>query len=616
MNAAGARFRAMRFGIGSAVLEHLDGGQINLHSEPALQPYPHRLSDRLLRWAQETPEHTYLAKRGPDGQWQRLSYAQALQSARAIGQALLDRGLSAERPLVILSENDLEHGQLMLAALLVGVPIAPVSTAYSLISQDHEKLRHVIRLLTPGLVFAASGERYAKAIAAAVPADVELVVTDAPPLGRAATLFRELAASVPSAAVDAAREACGPDTVAKFLFTSGSTSLPKAVTTTQRMLCSNLQMITQSLPFLAEDPPVLVDWLPWAHVFGGSHNTGIALYNGGTLYIDDGKPVPGLIERTLANLREIAPTIYFNVPKGFEEIATALRADPAFARHFFSRLRMMFYAGAGLSQPVWDSLHASAEQACGERIPIGTGLGMTETAPSALFTNRLDVRSGDIGLPCPGVQARLVPVDGKLEIRYRGPSVMPGYWRAPQANQAAFDEQGYFRSGDAVRFLDAADPQKGLVFDGRIAEDFKLATGTWVSVGPLRARAIAAGDPCVQDIVIAGINRDEIAALIFPQLDACRRIAAMPPGSGTVEQVLAAPAVRQFFQHLIDRLAAAATGSASRISRALLMHEPASLDTGEATDKGSINQRAVLLRRAGLVEAIYADSATDIIRPQ
>ncbi|MEK9775418.1 MAG: feruloyl-CoA synthase [Quisquiliibacterium sp.] len=609
-------FRPIRFGIESVQIEHCAGGEIRLSSEPALQPCAHRLSDRLLHWASQAPSRTYLAKRGPDGQWQHLSYAMALERARAIGQALLDRGLSADRPLVILSENDLEHGQLMLAALLVGVPVAPVSTAYSLISQDHEKLRHVIELLTPGLVFAANGERYARAIAAAVPPEVELVVTDAPPAGRQATRFAQLAATVPTAKVDAARQACGPDTIAKFLFTSGSTSLPKAVTTTQRMLCSNLQMILQSLPFLGEEPPVLVDWLPWAHVFGGSHNTGIALYNGGTLYIDDGKPVPGLIARTLENLREIAPTIYFNVPKGFEEIAGALRADPALARHFFSRLRMMFYAGAGLSQPVWDSLHASAEKACGARIPIGTGLGMTETAPSALFTNRLDVRSGDIGLPCAGVQVRLVPVEDKHEIRYRGPSVMPGYWRAGAANQAAFDEQGYFRSGDAVRFADAGDPQKGLVFDGRIAEDFKLATGTWVSVGPLRARAIALGDPYVQDVVITGINRDDVGALLFPQSDACRRLAGLEPGVDSLAQVLAAPAVRAFFQDLLNTLAAGATGSASRINRALLMHEAATLDSGEATDKGSINQRAVLARRAPLVEALYDDSTPDLLRPR
>jgi len=607
-------YRPLDFGIEALEIEQRDAGVVLARSRPALGGYPVRLSDRLLHWARVAPQRSYMAARDADGSWRHLSYAQALAAARSIGQALLDRGLSAERPLVILSENDLEHAMLALAAHTVGVPHAPVSTAYSLVSQDHGKLRHVMRLLTPGMVFAASGERYARAIAAAVPDDVELVVTAAPPPGRRATPLRDLVATAPGPAVDEAREATGPETIVKFLFTSGSTGLPKAVVTTQRMLCSNLQMIAQSMPFLAEEPPVLVDWLPWAHTFGGSHNTGIALFNGGTLYIDEGRPLPGLIGRTLANLREIAPTVYFNVPKGFEEIAAALRDDAAFARHFFGRVRMLFYAGAGLSQPVWDSLHESAERACGHRIPIGTGLGMTETAPSALFTNRLDVRSGDIGLPCPGVEVKLVPRAGKTEIRYRGPSVTPGYWRAPEASAAAFDDEGWFRSGDAVRFADPRAPQRGFVFDGRIAEDFKLATGTWVSVGPLRAAFVAAATPCVQDVVLAGIDRDEIAALIVPALDGCRRVAALP-AQAEPAQVLASEAVRGFFQRLLDRLAAQATGSATRVARAWVLADPLSIDRGELTDKGSINQRAVLEHRAALVDALYADALDGILKP-
>lgn len=607
-------WRPLRFGIESLELEYGADGTMYARSHPALAGYPARLSDRLLHWARVAPERSFMAARDADGRWRHLTYAQALDAARSIGQALLDRGLSAQRPLAILSENDLEHAMLALAAHTVGVPHSPVSVPYSLVSQDHGKLRHVMRLLTPGLVFAASGERYARAIAAAVPEEVELVVAGAPPPGRNATRFAELAATVPGPAVDAAREATGPDTIVKFLFTSGSTSLPKAVITTQRMLCSNLQMIAQSMPFLAEEPPVLVDWLPWSHTFGGSHNTGIALFNGGTLYIDEGKPLPGLIARTLANLREIAPTVYFNVPKGFEEIAAALRGDPAFARHFFGRLRMLFYAGAGLSQPVWDSLHASAEHAIGLRIPIGTGLGMTETAPSALFTNRLDVRSGDIGIPCPGLEARLVRCGDKTEIRYRGPSVTPGYWRSAEATAAAFDEQGWFRSGDAVRLADPQVPQRGFVFDGRIAEDFKLATGTWVSVGPLRAAIVAAGAPCVQDVVLAGIDRDELAALIVPALDGCRRIAALP-AQADAAQVLASAEVRGFFQRLVDRLAGEATGSATRIARAWVLADALSIDRGELTDKGSINQRAVLAHRAGLVDALYADALEGILVP-
>ncbi len=606
---AAAPYRRTRFGITGVNVSPQPDGTIHVTSQPALEPYPVRMSDKLLHWARETPDHTWMAKRGPDGAWRRISYAQALASARAIGQALLDAGLSAERPLMILSENDLEHALLALAAMLVGVPHAPVSPAYSVVSQDHEKLRHIVGLVTPGMVFAASGARYAKAINAVFGADVPVVVTEAPVPGRHCRMFSELMATGVTDAVDRAVEAVGPDTIVKFLFTSGSTSLPKAVVSTQKMWCSNLQMGLQSLPALGRTeagPPVLVDWLPWTHVFGGSHNVGISLFSGGTLYIDDGKPVPALIGKTLENLREIAPTVYFNVPKGFEMIADALAADRDFRRHFFSRVGVMFYAGAGLSQPVWDSLHASAIDAYGEKVPIGTGLGMTETAPSALFTTREDVRSGHIGLPCPGVELKLVPSDGKYEARYRGPSVMPGYWRSPQANAAAFDEDGWFRSGDAIKWVDPADPVKGFLFDGRIAEDFKLATGTWVSVGPLRARCIAYGDPYVQDVVLTGINRDDAGALIFPQMDACRRLSGLP-ADASAEAVLASAPVRAWFVDLLTRMAAESTGSANRISRALLMAVPPSIERSEITDKGSINQRAVLTHRAALVESLYED---------
>jgi feruloyl-CoA synthase len=407
--------------------------------------------------------------------------------------------------------------------------------------------------------------------------------------------------------VDAANAAIGPETVTKFLLTSGSVGVPKAVIHTQRMLTANLQMIVDCLPFLAEEPPVLVDWLPWNHTFGGNHNFGLTLYNGGTLYIDDGKPIPQLIGETLRNLREIAPTVYFNVPRGFEEIAHALAADRALAKTFFSRVKMLFYAAASLSQPIWDALHRVAEATLGERIVMITGLGMTETSPFAICANWQAGRSGGIGHPAPGTELRLAPVGDKLEARYQGPNVTPGFWRQAALTRQSFDEDGFYRSGDAVRFLDPADPQQGLAFDGRIAEDFKIDSGTWVSVGPLRAQIIAAGAPYVQDVVIAGHDRREVTALVIPHLDSCRKLCADLPAAAPLAQIAAHPAVHAVVQRVLDSLARASTGAATRVARAIVLDEPPSIDRGEITDKGSINQRAALAHRAGLVEALYAE---------
>ncbi len=554
-------------------------GRFLLRHAAPLGACPARLTDRLLRWADEAPERSFVARRGSDGGWRRISYAEALATARSIGAALLARGLDAERPLMILSENDLEHAMLALAALHVGVPYVPVSPAYSLVSRDFGKLRYAAELMTPGLVYAADA-RYARAVGAAIPSGTEVL------WGKD---YPALAATPAAPRVDAAHQAIEPDTISKFLLTSGSTGLPKAVIHTQRMLVANQQMIVDCLPFLAEEPPVLVDWLPWNHTFGGSHNFGLTLFNGGTLYIDEGKPTPQLVGETLRNLREIAPTVYFNVPRGFEELARALDADPDLAKSFFSRLKMMFYAAASLSQPIWDNLHRIAERTVGERILMITGLGMTETAPFAVCANWEAGRAGGIGLPAPGMELRLAPVADKLEVRYRGPNVTPGFWRGESLTRAAFDEDGFYRSGDAARFVDPADPRRGLAFDGRIAEDFKLDTGTWVSVGPLRARIIAAGDPHVQDAVITGHDRGEVGALIVPR-----------PG------VLDTPETRRFFQRLVDGLALEASSSSQRVARALLLTEPLSIDAGEITDKGSLNQRAVLAARAALVEELYA----------
>jgi feruloyl-CoA synthase len=609
------RYRPLPLG-GSLEAEFVrrDDGSTLIVSREALQPYPKRLTDRFLHWAKAAPDRTLVAKRVHGGDWRRVSYAEAERSARAIAQALLERGVSVEGPVAILSDNDIEHLLLALGAMLAGVPYASVSPAYSLVSQDYGKLRHILGQLTPGLVF-ASGPAYAKAIAAVVPAGTPVVLTGGTLEGRASVPFAALLETVATPAVDAAHDRVGPETIAKFLFTSGSTKLPKGVINTQRMLCANQQMIAQCFPGLAEEPPVLVDWLPWNHTFGGNHNVGITLYHGGTLYIDEGKPTPALIGETLRNLREIAPTIYFNVPKGFEEIANALENDAVLRKTFFSRVRMFFFAGAGLAQPVWDKLDRLAEQECGERIRMLTGLGMTETAPFAICANAHEVKSGHIGLPAPGLELKLVPSGDKMEVRYRGPNVTPGYWRAPEQTAEHFDEEGFYCSGDAAKPMDAAAPERGFVFDGRIAEDFKLSTGTFVSVGPLRAAIIAAGDPLVQDVVITGINRSDVGILLFMRLDACRDYVGLP-GNAPAHIVLGHEHLRAFLQRLVDTLHSRGTGSATRIARALVLAEPPSIDRGEITDKGSINQRAVLTHRDADVVRMYIGRDRDVILPR
>ena len=601
-----ARYRPLEFGVTRGALRQGTDGVTYLRAEQSLQPYARRMTDRLVHWAKTDPTRIFMARRkrnadGSTGDWDQVTFGAALEKARRIGQALVDRGLSAERPVAILSENSLEHALLALGCLYAGVPHCAVSPAYSTISQDYEKLKHVIHTITPGLVFATDESRYGKAARAAAPAGVEVIYGQPPE-------------NQPTAAVDAAMEATGPDTITKFLFTSGSTKLPKAVINTHGMWCANQQQMRQSMPVLAQEPPVLVDWLPWNHTFGGNHNVGLAIYNGGTLYIDDGKPTPAGIAETLRNLREIAPTVYFNVPTGFEAIAHAMKADAALRKKLLSRVSMFFYAGAALAQPVWDLLHEVQEAEIGQRIVMGTGLGMTESSPFAVFVTSPDVKSGHLGLPTPGMELKLVPVDGKSEIRYKGPNVTPGYWRAPHETAEHFDEEGFFKTGDAVLWIDDNDPHKGLKFDGRIAEDFKLATGTFVSVGPMRAKIIAAAAPYVQDAVITGLNLKEVGALIFPT-PAVRQLAGLP-ATASLQEVLQSAPVQAHFQKVVDELASHATGSASRVARLHLMHEPPSIDKGEVTDKGSINQRAVLKHRDAMVAALHDGTLPFTLQPK
>ncbi|MDP2072597.1 feruloyl-CoA synthase [Hydrogenophaga sp.] len=614
-----AKYRPLTFGVTRATLRDGAQGTHYLRADQALPPFPERITDRLVHWAKARPEQTVFARRtksadGSTGDWRHITFAQALDATRRIGQGLLNRGLSAERPVLILSENDLEHALLALGCVYAGIAYCPTSPAYSLVSQDFDKLHHVVKTLTPGLVFASDASRYSRAMLATLGEGVELVTTEGTVPGRATTPFADLLATEPTPAVDAAMAATGPDTIAKFLFTSGSTKMPKAVINTQRMWCANQQQMMESMPVLAQSPLVLVDWLPWNHTFGGNHNFGMVLFHGGTLYIDDGKPTPALMNETLRNLREVAPTVYFNVPTGFEAIANAMKTDEALRKTLLSRVQMFFYAGAALAQPVWDALHAVQEAEIGERIVMGTGLGMTESGPFGIFVTSPNVKAGDLGLPTPGLELKLVDAGGKTEVRYKGPNITPGYWRMPAETAEAFDDEGFFKTGDAVKWIDETDIHLGLKFDGRIAEDFKLATGTFVSVGPLRAKIIAAGAPFIQDVVITGLNMKEVGAMVFPT-PLVRGLSGLP-ADASMHDVLNSAPVLAHFQRVVTELAKTATGSASRIARLCLLADPPTIDRGEVTDKGSINQRAVLAHRAETVDLLHSDGLHAILKPE
>jgi feruloyl-CoA synthase len=602
---ARAPLREVELGPVKVAATDAPGGVCILRSELPLEPYAANLGELLGRWAAAAPERPFLAERAQDQtRWRYLSYGEAAAQAEALGQALLDRGLGPERPLLILSGNSLDHALLMLAALLVGVPVVPVSVAYSTLSRDFGKLRAIAGLVRPGLVFAADGEAFAAAIASLPGPAAEVVVRRGAP-GLRATNLAALLVTTPTAAVREATGRVGPDSVAKVLFTSGSTGEPKGVVTTHRMLCASQQMLAQVWPFAAATPPVLLDWLPWNHCFGGNHNFDLVLGCGGTLYIDGGRPVPGLIEQTVRNLAEVAPTIYFNVPAGYNALLPYLERDRELAARFFDRLRLVFYAGAALPQDLWERLEALSVRTTGERVMMTSSWGSTETAPLATAAHFPLERAGNIGVPVPGVEIKLVPSGRKQELRVRGPNVMPGYLGHPDVTAAAFDQDGFYRIGDAGRLADPDDPGKGLLFDGRIAEDFKLTSGTWVPCGKVRVEALGAASPLLQDAVVAGADRAYVGLLVWLNLPAASRLAGMPADDAA--PVARAPAVRDAIRAGIAAHNAAQTGSATVVRRALVMTEPPSMDAGEITDKGYVNQRATLDRRQDLVARLFAD---------
>src|ERR1700737_2475807 len=596
--------RAISFGDPAVSIDRRNDGTIYLRPKIALGAYPDRLTDRLHHWAKAEPNRIFMAERGKGGVWRQVTYAQLLGFSRHIASALLARGLSADRPIVILSGNSIDHALVAFGALYAGIPFCPVSPAYSLISKDYGKLGYLMKLLTPGLVFADDASKFADALAANVPTEVEILASHGDVPGRQVTMLSELLATPVHPGLDAAHDAIGADTIAKFLLTSGSTGHPKAVINTQRMICANQVMLRETLAFLKDEPPVIVDWLPWNHTFGGNHNIGLTLFNGGSMYLDEGKPMPGGIEETVRNLREISPTVYFNVPKGYESLLPYLRDDAALRAKFFGRLHAMFFSGAALAPFIWNSLDELAVQETGFRVPVLTGLGATETSPFFMSVTPATSRSGHVGLPVSGNDAKLVPNNGKLEVRARGPNVTPGYWRQPELTAAAFDEEGFYKFGDALKPVDPNDFDKGFDFDGRIAEDFKLASGTWVSVAPLRARLVGTCAPLVRDVVIAGINRDEVSALVVLDLDGCRLINPTLP-SDDLAATASDPLIRAAFRERLTKFLASATGSSTRITRTILLDTPLSIDRGEITDKGSINQRAVLEHRAGLIDGLY-----------
>jgi len=584
-------------------------GAIYLHSKYPLGEMRRSIAHLLEARAAQHPGRNFIAERtsldgGKLGDWQFITYGEANARADAVAQALLDRGMGPDSPLMILSGNSIAHAVMMLGAMKARVPVAPVSVAYSLMSVDHGKLRHVFVTTKPKIIFAEQGPYYSRALTNLGLTDEE-VVTVVPICDRATTSYADLVATKPTRNVTASMERIDHATVAKYLFTSGSTGLPKAVIQTHGMMCA---VIAATEALRTEEPaeiPLSLEWMPWNHISAGNIGFNGNLSAGGTVYLDAGKPLPGLFDETIRNLREVSPMVFGSAPVAFGWLCEAMERDAELRDKFFAKLLYTGYGGATLSQDIADRFQAQAIAATGYRIPFTTMYGATETQGITVVHWNTE-RVGLIGLPLPGIELKLVPNGTKMEVRVKGPTVTPGYLNRPDVTAAAFDEEGFYCLGDAAKFLDENDPEQGLVFDGRVTEDFKLTSGTWVSVGTLRAQAIATASPLIQDCVIAGQDKPFIGLLAWPNISAAKEIAADASLSGA-EAILKSPNVQVFLRERLAEHNRACGGSSGQIRRAMLMLEPPSIDADEITDKGYVNQRATLERRHLLVDALYAD---------
>lgn len=554
------------------------------------------------------PQRRFIGERGPDGAWRFIGYGEANVKANAVASALLARGMNADTPLMVLSSNSIAHAVMALGAMKAGVPVAPVSVPYSLMSSDFSKLRHVVGLTKPRMIFADHGDLYGKAIAA-VGEGAEIVTCTGSVAG--ATSFDDLAATPVSNAVAASMEQIGHDTVAKYLFTSGSTGMPKGVIQTHRMMMAQIAA-GEALRSEAPDPdevPQSLEWMPWNHISAGNIGFNGNMNAGGTVYLDAGKPIPGMFDQTIANLRDVSPRVFGSAPVAFAMLADAMERDPTLRANFFRNLEYMGYGGATLSSDIYDRMQALAVAETGFRIPLTTMYGATETQ-GITVVHWVTERVGLVGLPVPGITLKLVPNGAKLEVRVKGPTVTPGYLNDPKKTAEVFDEEGFYSLGDAAKFLDESKPELGLVFDGRVTEDFKLSSGTWVSTGTLRADAVAACTPLVQDAVVCGLDKPYIALLAWPNIAAARKIAGLADDASP-EEAIAHPKVAAHLREALTRHNKSGGGSSTRIARIHLMLEPPSIDGHEITDKGYVNQAATASRRAHLVERLYVEPASE-----
>lgn len=603
------QFRPVNMNWAKASLREGDNNTVYLTNSEPLPEYHRALFDQFDVWAEKTPDVTAIAERNSDNGWRRVTYKELKDQSRAIGQYLINKGVSAQNGLAIISPNSIDHALMALGAMRAGIPYAPITPAYALLSTDFKKLSYVLNLMKPSMIYVDDTEPFKQAIQASAPQDCFVTAANHADSGFS---LKEALATTPSSEIEQAERNVNADTIAKLLFTSGSTGMPKAVINTQKMLCSNQVMIRESLAFLKDEPPVLVDWLPWNHTAGGNHNFGLCLYNGGTFYIDNGKPTPSFIAKSIHNLNEVSPTVYFNVPKGFELLVAEMEKDEHLKNNFFANLKLIQYSGAGLSAHIFKRLSELAIESVGHEITVITGYGATETAPFATSPIGPMKQTGTIGLPAKGVEFKLVNQGVKTELRLRGPSITPGYWGETEKTKEAFDDEGFYCIKDAVKFVDSDEASKGLRYDGRLAEDFKLSTGTWVNFANLRNGLIAAAAPIIREVVLTGHDADFIGALLFLDVEQARNVDTSLSGLNEAE-LAKNPLIQNYVQQAMNRFLAQSTGSSTRIKKAIIMEEAASLQTGEMTDKGSVNQGAVLKRRKALVDSVYSDSESSEI---